>query len=153
MCDGLILGYGNPLCSDDGVGWRVVEALAHVVPQGWATETVYQLTPEWAEPISRAAVVIFVDAAVGDCPGEVCDFPLVPAAGRAGSHEATPEGLLAMAQELFGRCPPAHMVTITGGSFAIAETLTPAVEAAVPVAVERITVFLDVVEATQSSVL
>lgn len=148
MRDGLILGYGNPLCGDDGVGWRVVEALARAVPQGWAAEAVHQLTPEWAEPISHAAAVVFVDAAVGDCPGEVRDFPLAPAAGRAGSHETTPEGLLAMAQELFGRCPPALMVTITGGSFEIAETLTPAVEAAVPVAAERVTSYLDRVRAT-----
>ncbi len=98
----------------------------------------HQLTPEWAEPISGAGHVIFVDAAVGDVPGEVQCFPIAAAPGRPGSHETTPDGILAMAADLFGRCPPAHMVTITGGSFEISESLTPAVASAVPVAAARI---------------
>lgn len=148
MVHALILGYGNPLCGDDGVGWRVVAALEPILSQGWTAEAIHQLTPEWAEPLSRAAAVVFIDAAVGDCPGEVRDFSLAPEMGNAGSHQTTPQDLLAMAQGLFGRCPPARMVTITGGSFAIAETLTPEVEAAVPVAVGCIMAYLDSVRAT-----
>jgi len=144
MVEALILGYGNPLCGDDGVGWRIVAALEPILSQGWTAEAVHQLTPEWAEPLSRAAAVVFVDAAVGNCPGEVRDFSLAPEElAHAGSHHTTPQGLLAMAQDLFGRCPPARMVTVTGGSFAIAEALTPEVEAAVPVAVGRIVTYLD----------
>lgn len=133
----LILGYGNPLCGDDGAGRRVVEALADLLPEGVAF-ALHQLTPEWAEPISRTESVIFIDAAMGAHPGEVRCFPISAAPGRAGSHSTTPDGLLAMAAELFGRCPPATMVTITGGSFEIAETMTGAVEVAVPEVVSRI---------------
>ena len=28
----LVIGYGNPLRGDDGVGWRVAEAAAAVLP-------------------------------------------------------------------------------------------------------------------------
>ena len=129
----MIIGYGNPLRGDDGVGWRVIEALEGLVPEG-AAVAVHLLTPELAEPISRARCVIFVDAAVGDLPGQMSCFPLAPAPGRPGSHETNPAGLLALAAELFGRCPPAHMVTIAGGSFDVGEELTAPVEAAVAVA-------------------
>lgn len=142
MTDVLILGYGNPLCGDDAAGWHVVEALEDLLPNVEAA-TFHQLTPEWAEPISAAGHVIFVDAAVGDFPGEVRCFPITAAPGRPGSHETTPDGILAMAADLFGRCPPAHMVTITGGSFEISESLTPAVALAVPVAADRIRLLLE----------
>jgi hydrogenase maturation protease len=139
----LIIGYGNPLRGDDGVGWRVVEALEGLVPEG-ATIAVHQLMPELAEPISRAEVVVFVDAAAEGKPGEVNSFALgedagcQPALQSIGSHLTTPDALLAMARELFGRCPPAYMVTIAEESFELSEALSPAVEAAVPKAVAQI---------------
>jgi len=138
----LILGFGNPICGDDAVGWHIVEALEDQLSAG-ATATFHQLTPEWAEPISAADHVIFVDAAVGEVPGEVRCFPIMAAPGRSGSHETTPDGILAMAADLFGRCPSAHMVTVTGDSFEISESLTPAVAAAVPVAAARICELLE----------
>ena len=138
----MIIGYGNPLRGDDGVAWRVVEALAAELPPDEAL-TVHQLTPELAEPISRARLVVFVDAAVGDPPGQVRCFPLAPAPGHPGSHETTPAGLLALAVELFGRCPPAYMVTITSGSFDVGETLSEVVEAVVPVAVAAVHVLVE----------
>ena len=65
----LIIGYGNPLRGDDGVGWRVVEEI-----QGWKAEgrgqkgdvgsveavAYHQLMPELAEVISRVDRVIDV---------------------------------------------------------------------------------------------
>ncbi len=143
MSKTLVIGYGNPLCGDDGVAWRVVEALEAILPVD-STATVHQLTPEWAEAISRVDRVIFVDAAVGSVPGEIRSFLIAPSAGNPGSHEMTPEGILAMATDLFGRCPTAHMVTITGGSFDLSETLTPPVAAAVLGAVWLI---LDLIDA------
>ncbi len=142
----LILGYGNPLCGDDAAGWHVIEALDGLVPDETAV-AIHQLTPEWAEPISAAEQVIFVDAAIGDVPGEVRCFPIWPVMAHPGSHQITPDGILSMAADLFGRCPPAHMVTITGGSFEISESLTPAVAAAVPQALDRIRELLKQIDA------
>ncbi len=133
----LLIGYGNPLRGDDGVGWRIVEAVdALALPV--ETAAVHQLTPEWAEPISRADLVIFADAAAVGAPGEVALFPLRPGAARQGTHETTAEGLLAAAAELFGRCPLAYMVTVAGGSFELSEALTGPVEQAVAEAAARV---------------
>lgn len=134
MSKKLVIGYGNPLCGDDGVAWHVVEALQGVLPVDSAA-AVHQLTPEWAETISMADLVIFIDAAVGPISGEIQSFLLSPSPGSRNSHEISAEGVLAMAVDLFGRCPPAHMVTIAGGSFDLSERLTPPVAAAVPGAV------------------
>ncbi len=140
----LIIGYGNPLRGDDGVGWRVAEqAAVSLAAAPVAVLTVHQLTPELAEPISRAGRVVFVDAAAAGEPGQVICFALEDTGQRPvlqpiGSHLTTPDALLAMARELFGRRPPATMVTIVGESFELSEALSPLVEAAVPAAVARI---------------
>lgn len=133
----LIIGYGNPLRGDDGVGWHIVEALPPM-PADVDAVTIHQLTPEWAEAISRVDGVVFVDATLGDAPGEMRLFPLAPAPFRAGSHETTPDGLLGMAAGLYNRHPPAYMLTITGASFDLSVSLSEPVAAAVPVAVARL---------------
>ena len=86
----LIIGYGNPLRGDDGVGWRVAEAVAAALPDGAAEVlTVHQLTPELAELMSRADRVIFIDAAAEGEAGEVSCFALKSAGKQPallGSH-------------------------------------------------------------------
>src|SRR5215472_4005839 len=66
----LIIGYGNPLRADDGVGWRMACRLGELVrDEPFEVLAVHQLTPELAEPISRAELVIFVDASHNGLPG------------------------------------------------------------------------------------
>ena len=60
----LVIGYGNTLRGDDGVGPRVAEAVAAMALPGVRTLGCHQLAPEHAEAISRADRVVFVDAAV-----------------------------------------------------------------------------------------
>ena len=60
----LVIGYGNTLRGDDGVGPRVVEAIGTLGLPGVRTLICPLLTPELADPISRAEKVIFVDAAM-----------------------------------------------------------------------------------------
>jgi len=67
--DYLIIGYGNTLRGDDGAGPRVAEVVA-----GWSLPNVRaisaaQLTPELAEALAGAEVVIFVDAQVSQAAG------------------------------------------------------------------------------------
>lgn len=133
MAETLVIGYGNLLRGDDGAGHYVVAALEPLLPEE-SVFAIHQLTPEWSETISHARHVVFVDAAMGDSPGEVRCLRLVPRVYQPGSHELTAEGVLSMAGDLFDRCPDAHIVTITGESFELSDTLTPPVAASVPVA-------------------
>ncbi len=139
----LLIGYGNPLREDDGIGWRLVEELVNgqwpmgnhqsslVNPQFMA---VHQLLPELAEPISQADLVIFVDAAVAGEPGEIRRMDLSPVAERPGafSHQVGPAGLLESARVLYGRYPPATLFTVTVAQMGYGEQLSPAVAAALP---------------------
>lgn len=134
----LIIGYGNPLREDDGVGWRVVEEVQRrqVEANHQSVEAIacHQLMPELAETISRAERVIFVDAAEGSPPGAIAVQTVVarPAQPGAFTHHVDPAGLLAYAEVLYGRSPTAYLVTINAHRMGFAEALSPTIEAALP---------------------
>jgi hydrogenase maturation protease len=73
----LVIGYGNTLRRDDGVGVRVAELLA-VDPrmEGADILAVHQLTPELAIDVGEATLVVFVDADPSVEPGAVEVRPL-----------------------------------------------------------------------------
>ena len=52
-CPVLVIGYGNTLRNDDGVGPRVAEALEALQLPGVRTLSCALLAPETAEPVSR----------------------------------------------------------------------------------------------------
>src|SRR5664279_5559219 len=121
MSNPLIIAYGNPLRGDDGLGWRVAEALRAARPD-LQILTLQQLTPELMDPISRAGRVVFIDACEGAVPGEIRESVVQPqAAGAAFTHHATPAALLAGAQALYGRAPAANLITVTGADFSFSD--------------------------------
>lgn len=120
----LVIGYGNTLRSDDGVGPKAAEAVAALHLPGVQVLTCDLLTPELADPISRAGWVVFVDAAV-DAPREVQLRPLTPAdSSQIMAHAADPRTLLALARDVFGRAPGAWWLTIPIRNLAIGEDLS-----------------------------
>lgn len=126
--DFLVVGYGNTLRSDDGVGVKVAAAVGELALPGVAVLACHQLTPELAEPISTARAVVFVDAAADDST-EVQLRPLAPADGaQLMAHAADPRSLLAFAQQHFGRCPPAWWLTIPVENLNFGESLSPRAE-------------------------
>ena len=132
----LVIGYGNPLRSDDGLGQVIAERVAESARSEAINVIVaHQLTPELAEPISRATLVIFVDAAADMPAGRIKVAPVVADAhGAAGSlgHHCDPPRLLATAEKLYGRAPEAWAIFVGGASWDLAESLSPAVERLVP---------------------
>ena len=137
----LIVAYGNPLRSDDGVAWRAADALKDKFP---ASEVeilqMHQLTPELAESLNCVAAVIFVDAAEGvGPPGQLHCEELLELAGEARfSHQLSASAVVALAGQLYSARPRAFSVTLTGESFDHGEALSPAVVAALPALVARI---------------
>lgn len=135
----LIIGYGNMLRGDDGAGQTVATRVAalETLPAGVEVLARHQLLPELMELIGRSDRVIFVDAAAGPEPGRVQSAAVTPVdlADPNFTHFFTPENLLTYAGVLYGRCPPATLVTITGRSFGFVERLSPEVETAVDEAV------------------
>ncbi|HEY9173382.1 MAG TPA: hydrogenase maturation protease, partial [Verrucomicrobiae bacterium] len=54
IADLLVIGYGNTLRRDDGIGPKVAEAVAELNLPGVRSLACPQLTPELAEPIAHA---------------------------------------------------------------------------------------------------
>src|SRR5579884_4378531 len=110
----LIIGFGNPVRTDDAFGWRVAEALSgHFQPDDHIEfVTCQQLNPELAEDVARSARVIFIDASCSVAPGMVECRALAPAATSSFTHHVDPECLLAGAIELYGSCPEAWLIAV-----------------------------------------
>jgi hydrogenase maturation protease len=132
----LVLGYGNTLRGDDGVGPAVARAVADWRLPGVRALAVHQLTPELAAEVADAAQALFVDAAVG---GGVELQPLEPSAPRTGlGHVSDPQGLLALAQALHGRSPRAWLLTVPAPCVEFGETLSDEARRGVRTALERL---------------
>jgi hydrogenase maturation protease len=122
----VVIGYGNPLRSDDAAGPRAAAAVAGWGRPGVRAIAVQQLTPELVEPLSAARLAIFVDARQAE-PGEAVRVEAVEPGGSASTfvHAYAPRGLLALAQALCGSCPQAWLVTVPASDFAVGEGLSP----------------------------
>lgn len=135
----LIIGYGNPLRGDDCFGPALARRLQDNARNDAEESRCnpddeiiarHQLTPELAEPVSRAECVVFIDAAGGGTPGEISLQALQTAASPPTrfTHHATPETLLAYAQSLYGACPSeAFLLSVSGENFGYGERLSETV--------------------------
>jgi hydrogenase maturation protease len=119
----LIIGVGNPLRRDDGLGWVVADQLARNSDIDCDIHPVHQLTPELALWFAVADRVIIIDASYDGVPGELRVYPLALSRHTIsrGTHASTPEELAALAECLYGRCAPITIVTVTGADFSLGE--------------------------------
>ncbi len=154
--DFLVIGYGNTLRGDDGVGPRVAEAIEKLNLPGVRTLVCQQLSPEHADPVARARTVVFVDAIVntGDkwqvtSDGKSCHpthdtrhvqlRKLEPGeSSQLMAHAADPRTLLALARDVFGHTPEAWLLTIPAVKLDFSEDLTPEAQRGFAEAVEKI---------------
>jgi hydrogenase maturation protease len=144
MARALIIGYGNPLRSDDGFGWHAAQLLSTLPYPGLEVLARQQLTLDLAETTSQFELVIFIDAARDCRPGELrCQR--IPAAANRGqpqasglSHFLTPASLLAWTAELHAKSPEAYYISVGGASFAEGDSLSPVAQAAFPALLAQI---------------
>ncbi len=160
----LVVGYGNPLRGDDGVGQEVALMLeAELADTGASTVLAHQLLPELALDASRSRLVIFIDAAAGESAGSLSVRPLSaggwpradpPAdlsasAARAGSaagafsHQLGAADVLALARRLYGGYPVALLVSIGAASLEPGAGLSAAVRCAIPHAARAVLAAID----------
>ena len=142
MTDGVVVvGYGNALRTDDGVGWYAADRLAGD-PRltGVTVLQRHQLMPELSLDISAAALVVLVDAS-HDLPAGTVTVTSVERAGDATttwSHHLSPPSVVALAHELYGRAADVFLVSCGVESFEMGDGLSPAVEAALPRVVDAV---------------
>jgi hydrogenase maturation protease len=137
----LVVGYGNPLRRDDGVGGEVARAFAKDAAPGVDVLVCYQLTPELAERLATVPLAVFIDAQIGSAPGGIRISRAQHDDTTHGSilvHHMTPEALLGLSMRLYMRVPDAYLVTVTAGSFELGEGLSKPVAAVLPEAVAAV---------------
>ena len=134
----LVIGYGNTLRRDDGVGPKVADVVAELALPGVRTLACPLLTPELAEAVSQARAVIFVDAAV-DAPREVQKRTLAPAgSSQVMAHAASPATVLALARDVFGHAPAAWLITIPVEDLGIGDEFSPLAKRGFEIAVQEV---------------
>jgi hydrogenase maturation protease len=124
----LIYGIGNPSRQDDALGIAFIEEL-----QEWVNaeklpniffDSNYQLNIEDAYDVSEKDVIVFVDASVEPIDdfyfrqifsGDTISFS---------SHSMNPESVISLCEELYGKKPPAFLLTIKGFSWELDSRMT-----------------------------
>lgn len=108
----LVIGYGNPLRQDDGIGRRAADLLEHQMAPGTVDFLqCRQLTPEMAAQMERASTIVFLDAALDGEPTRVRCLTVAPVSAGAWSHDLSPGQLVGLIERLAGAAPPAFLIT------------------------------------------
>jgi hydrogenase maturation protease len=131
----LVIGYGNTLRRDDGVGVQVAMALTRALAaRGGVTIAAHQLLPEHCAALRQARLVIFVDASCALSAGQIAwqtiDAENAGGAATALGHHGDPASLLALTRTLYGTAPAALLVSIGVRSLDHGYGLSPTVAAA-----------------------
>jgi hydrogenase maturation protease len=135
----LLIGYGNELRGDDGIGPHVARAIQVQQPGGVTVTILDDLVPELAATIASWRVVFFVDARMNrqEEPVEVISLEPTAVSNLCG-HLCEPASLLSLAQALYGRAPLAWWITVAGRNFDLGERLSPEALANAKAAVTKI---------------
>lgn len=147
----LVIGLGNPILGDDGVGWRVVEEIARKTADRNDVEvdTVSLGGLSLMERLTGYERVILVDSLFsGEKPiGTVSLFPLteisdLSSGHTTAAHDTSLRNALQVGRSMdipLPRDENVHIVAIEAKNvYDFSETLSPLVEAAVPQAVEAV---------------
>lgn len=137
----LIIGYGNPLRRDDGIGWAASELLASCVADAEVRVLArHQLTPELAEDAAQVDRLILIDSTSKYPPGNIFVEKIEPSrpSTQTSSHHLTPTALLACVKDLYGTSPETWLISVGAESFDHGSELSPTVAASLPQVLSRV---------------
>ena len=140
----MIIACGNPLHGDAGLAWHAARRLEKEPLEGPVRiETHHQLLADMALPLSRCRIAVFLSATRGGEAGAVLSRSLTPHTHTVPAGSAwDPESLLAYTQALYGHCPRAYEVSISGCAFGFGDRLSYPVSRALPQLVDRVRLLL-----------
>ncbi|MCF4965959.1 hydrogenase maturation protease [Nostoc sp. CMAA1605] len=140
----MVIGYGNELRSDDGIGQQIANEIANWHLPSVKSLAIQQLTPDLAASLAKTDLAIFVDACLPTDDWDVQIQPLSPSDDLDNSvHICDPRSLLALTQALYGYSPTAWLVTIPGFNFEIGDRLSRIAEIGKSLALLKIIQILD----------
>jgi hydrogenase maturation protease len=125
VADILVIGYGNELRGDDGLGPLVAKAVAAANIPGVRVLTARQLLPEFAADLAQVRLIVFVDAWETWRENGIEMRPLaIEDATDWCTHQADPRTLLALTKAIWGQAPEAWWLTVSGQDFDFGERLS-----------------------------
>ncbi len=114
----LIIGYGNTLRGDDGLGRVVADHLARLGLPGVTVLSVHQLTIDLAVQLTEFERVILIDALADVEPGIIETVDVQPVNSTPGmSHYVSPGELLLATQTLYEHSPSMVLVGVGAETF------------------------------------
>ena len=123
----LIIGYGNTLRSDDGAGQIVANHMATWNLPNVRSLAVHQLTPELAEDIANADIVIFVDVVVSSKQNsEKIEIIILEDDDKYLNfgHTENPRSLLYLSKIIYNKIPKAYWILIPAINFEFGEKIS-----------------------------
>jgi len=135
----LVVGIGNPLRRDDGLGWLLADAVRMKNPAGVEVRHELQLLPELAADVSRFDRVFLLDAAVGLEPGDFRRFDLlVDPAPSHRVHDFPVSDLLDLMKILNPDwTPQLFLLAVAGQDFSVGEGVSETCTRMLPVWKEK----------------
>jgi hydrogenase maturation protease len=106
----LLIGIGNTLRGDDGVGIRVAEQARRKFPQ-LDVECVHGLSPEIADTVAQYATVFIVDASVATASLRASEVTPAVSGEKIEAHTMSPAGVLGLAKMIYEHIP-SHTILI-----------------------------------------
>jgi hydrogenase maturation protease len=157
----LVIGLGNPILGDDGVGWAVAREFEERIPKAGGNIEVDYLSLGGLSLMERLVgyeKVILIDSlTTGKHPqGAVITFTLedlvdLTSGHTTAAHDTSLKTALATGRQLGASLPEdenIHLVAIESQHvYDIQEGLTPAIAASVPTAVQQVLDLLDAMQA------
>ncbi len=121
----LVIGIGNIGRGDDGLGWKMADAVQDRGFKNVTVENRYQLQVEDALLVSGYQLVIFVDASHIPLPGGFSWQSCQPGDHYFySSHLQSPETVLYLAGTLYSKIPEAYLLAIEGKHWDLGDPLS-----------------------------
>jgi hydrogenase maturation protease len=133
----LVIGYGNDLRSDDGVGRWVADQIGAMDLPNVEVLSIIQLTPEIALDVVDRRLVVFVDASVDAATVSIRDVEPEPLA-TVMTHHGDPARLLSLSSMLGAAPERSMLVSIPAPDLGMGSSFSPRAEAAARDALDRI---------------
>lgn len=135
----VVMGFGNPLRRDDGVGYWLAQELQ---ARGYNALPFLQALPEQVYELASAERVVLIDADLSLPAGGLSWRPVVLSASLELNHGLEPQGLLTLAQALLGRFPIGYAFSVGIADWDYGEGFSPQVQAVLPLALMELERFL-----------
>ena len=139
----LILGIGNPLRGDDGIGVYVCAQLEELNTPRISVQTTHQLYTEWIYIFRQYDVVLLVDASLSDQEVVIRPISTAPVSSVNLSHHVAASQVAALTSLIVGSATRFFECAVPGDAFGLSDQLSEKGRMHADLAVAMITGWLD----------